>query len=113
MSSYHVKRVKLLYKVILKLNRGLPPSMKELGDTYVRDEFKRHKKCDEKQAEIFLAEWTSYAASLSNQLGVKGIQKGLRSIGHTLTEEQLNKFNDDQILQLYELLNAVKTKDVG
>lgn len=39
----HVRRVRILYKSILKLHRGLPIEVQELGTNYVRDEFKRHK----------------------------------------------------------------------
>ncbi|XP_045469701.1 succinate dehydrogenase assembly factor 3, mitochondrial [Harmonia axyridis] len=113
MNPNHLRQVRLLYKVILKLNRGLPSALKELGNTYVRDEFKRHKNCDQDQAKIFMTEWTNYALDLSNQLGVKGIKEGLSGVGKSLTEEELEKFNDDQILQLYDLLTAAKSKDIG
>jgi hypothetical protein len=39
----HPSRVRILYKSILKLHRGLPPEIQELGNQYTRDEFKRHK----------------------------------------------------------------------
>ncbi|XP_044744604.1 succinate dehydrogenase assembly factor 3, mitochondrial [Coccinella septempunctata] len=110
--SNHGRQVRLLYKVILKLNRGLPPALSELGNTYVKEEFKKHKNCDADQAKIFMTEWTCYAVDLSNQLGVKGIKEGLKGLGKSLTEDELNKFNDDQILQLHELLYAAKSKDV-
>lgn len=55
----------------------------------------------------------NYALDLSNQLGVKGIKEGLSGVGKSLTEEELEKFNDDQILQLYDLLTAAKSKDIG
>lgn len=41
--SSHASRVRTLYKSILKLHRGLPQEVKELGDQYVRDEFRRHR----------------------------------------------------------------------
>lgn len=39
----HARRVKTLYKSILKLHRGLPTEIHELGNNYVKDEFRRHK----------------------------------------------------------------------
>lgn len=54
----HVQRVKMLYKTILRLHRGLPSEIQTLGTPYVRDEFKRHKKCNETEAAIFINEWT-------------------------------------------------------
>ena len=47
----------MLYKAILRLHRGLPAEIQALGTSYVRDEFKRHKDCDEATAVIFLKEW--------------------------------------------------------
>jgi protein gp37 len=57
-SRTHVQRVRILYKTILRLHRGLPTEIQPLGDNYVRDEFRRHKKCVESEAIIFLHEWT-------------------------------------------------------
>lgn len=54
----HVQQVRLLYKTILKLHRGLPKELQELGQTYVRDEFRRHKNCNPKEAQIFMIEWS-------------------------------------------------------
>lgn len=58
MSFTHVQKVRLLYKTILKLHRGLPKELGILGTNYTRDEFRRHKSCGHKEAEIFLQEWT-------------------------------------------------------
>lgn len=55
---FHVQRVRILYKTILRLHRGLPPEIQVLGTNYVRDEFKRHKNCNEDIAIIFMNEWT-------------------------------------------------------
>lgn len=57
-SLSHVQRVRMLYKTILRLHRGLPIEIQSLGTNYVRDEFKRHKNCDESTAIVFLHEWT-------------------------------------------------------
>lgn len=58
MSSLHTQKVRLLYKTILKLHRGLPTELQILGTKYMRDEFRRHKKCSSEQAQIFMREWT-------------------------------------------------------
>ena len=57
MSTLHVSRVRALYRRILLLHRVLPPNLKDLGDQYVRDEFRRHKTAGSKEAERFLQEW--------------------------------------------------------
>jgi len=54
----HVRRVRLLYKTILRLHRGLPKELQELGQKYVHDEFRRHKNCNAKEAKTFMLEWT-------------------------------------------------------
>lgn len=58
MSYTHLQRVRILYKTILKLHRGLPQELGELGTNYARDEFKRHKKCTSDEAKMFIKEWT-------------------------------------------------------
>lgn len=54
----HVRKVRLLYKTILRLHRGLPKELQELGQQYVRDEFHRHKNCNPKETQTFMFEWT-------------------------------------------------------
>lgn len=58
MTYTHTQKVRFLYKSILKFHRGLPEELQILGTNYTREEFKRHKKCNEKEAEIFINEWT-------------------------------------------------------
>ena len=53
----HTQKVRLLYKSCLKLHRGLPIHLKAIGDTYVRDEFKRHKTADQQQVKTFMEAW--------------------------------------------------------
>ncbi|XP_046403059.1 succinate dehydrogenase assembly factor 3, mitochondrial [Ischnura elegans] len=106
----HVQRVRVLYKMILKLHRGLPEAMKSLGDLYAKEEFRRHKNCNAQEALIFMNEWTGYALNLSQQLGLKG-PKHAKPLGHDLSEEELDKMREDQVQQLYELLLASKGKD--
>lgn len=53
----HLQRVRRLYKIVLRLHRGLPSDIKELGDVYVKDEFRRHKSCNPAEANVFLNEW--------------------------------------------------------
>ncbi|KAH0951846.1 hypothetical protein HN011_000422 [Eciton burchellii] len=104
-SRTHVQRVRILYKTILRLHRGLPIEIQPLGDNYVRDEFRRHKKCVESEAIIFLHEWTNYALSLAEQLGLKGPQTA-RPLGKYMREQDVEKLRDEQVRQLYELMLA-------
>ena len=54
----HGQRVRFLYKTILKLHRGLPPELAYMGNSYVKDEFKRHKAVTPENAVTFMEEWT-------------------------------------------------------
>lgn len=58
MSFTNKQRVRILYKTILKLHRGLPQELQILGTNYAKDEFRRHKSCNLEEAEIFINEWT-------------------------------------------------------
>lgn len=84
----------------------MPAELQPLGNNYARDEFKRHKKCNETEAKIFIVEWTNYAVQLSQQLGLGVHGKPKEQIGEHLKVEDLDKFQEDQIVQLYELMKA-------
>jgi hypothetical protein len=57
MDLTHVQRVRMLYKAIFKLHRGLPAELQVMGNSYTRDEFKRHKTCNISEASVFMVEW--------------------------------------------------------
>ena len=52
-----ISRARILYKTILKLHRGLPQELKEFGDKYLKEEFKRHKDADSQFQAKFFKEW--------------------------------------------------------
>ncbi|XP_017875244.1 succinate dehydrogenase assembly factor 3, mitochondrial [Ceratina calcarata] len=108
-SLTHVQRVRMLYKTILRLHRGLPAEIQALGTSYVQDEFRRHKNCDEVAAIIFLNEWTEYTVMLAKQLGLRGPHTA-KPLGKVLKDEDINKFTDEQVYQLYELMLAASGK---
>lgn len=110
MATPHVKRVRILYKTILRLHRGLPESLQPLGNQYAKDEFRRHKTCTTHEATLFMNEWTDYAINLATQLGVKGKPNPVDQIGRNLDEKLLNDLRDEQVAQLYELLVAAKSE---
>lgn len=89
----------------------MPPELQSLGDNYVRDEFKRHKKCNESEAQLFMIEWTQYAINLSENLGLGVHGKPTNKIGKHLEVNDLDKFKEDQIIQLYELMKATTQTD--
>ncbi|XP_037072233.1 succinate dehydrogenase assembly factor 3, mitochondrial-like [Pollicipes pollicipes] len=98
----HVQSVRMLYKTVLRLHRGLPVELKAIGDQYVRDEFRRHREAAPPEAGVFLQEWAGYALRLAQQLGVRGTHRS-RPVGATITEQQLDQMSEEQLHQLHEL----------
>ncbi len=59
-----------LYRQIIKVHREkLPLPLQDLGNSYARDEFRRHRdeQTTEQQWAIFRAEWRKYVAMLSGE----------------------------------------------
>ncbi|KAF5304119.1 hypothetical protein FQA39_LY01904 [Lamprigera yunnana] len=112
MSSTHTQEVRKLYKIILRLNKGLPEELKALGTEYVRSEFKRHKKCSTNEARIFMEEWSNYAVTICEQLGLKG-PKTAKPLGCELREKDLYNFRNEQLHQLHQLKNAATSVNLG
>lgn len=56
-ASAHVSRVRSLYKRILVMHRLLPIDLRALGDQYVKDEFRRHKRSSPEEVKSFMTEW--------------------------------------------------------
>ncbi|KAL6743549.1 ACN9 family protein [Ancylostoma duodenale] len=90
-----------LYKRILRLHYGLPPPARLMGDSYVKDEFRRHKDASPEHTAVFINEWTNYCVTLSKQLSSSGIVKGF--IGKDLEPEKLDSFAEEQLRQLLDL----------
>eukprot|EP00090_Calanus_glacialis_P032658 TRINITY_DN5411_c0_g1_i1.p1 TRINITY_DN5411_c0_g1~~TRINITY_DN5411_c0_g1_i1.p1 ORF type:complete len:125 (-),score=28.87 TRINITY_DN5411_c0_g1_i1:55-429(-) len=103
----HVQKVRLLYKSCLKLHRGLPIHFKAIGDTYVKDEFRRHKGADAQQTQIFMEAWAKYAIQISKQVGLKGPLTA-KKLGEDLKVDDLDNFSEEQLTQLYELYSEAK-----
>ncbi|XP_020799706.1 succinate dehydrogenase assembly factor 3, mitochondrial [Drosophila serrata] len=102
----HPQRVRLLYKTILRLHRGMPAELRALGDNYVRDEFRRHIKCNPMEAQFFMTEWARYASTITQQLGLRGKPKG--ELGEEMDPKAVEMLKDDQVVQLYELMLAAR-----
>ncbi|NWV44676.1 SDHF3 factor, partial [Daphoenositta chrysoptera] len=99
-------RARRLYGRILQLHRALPPALRDLGDRYVKEEFRRHKAAGPAEAQRFLREWE--ATLIQQQINED--KQNLREkavYGIQLTEEKLDDFRDEQIGQLKELMNEV------
>ncbi|CAM9214575.1 unnamed protein product [Discosporangium mesarthrocarpum] len=81
MSAAKKRAILGLYRDILKQHRvSLPPPHQELGDRYVRAEFKAHKEASGEQLGAFVMGWEGYLAQLQRQNG---------SVGQTLSKEDM------------------------
>lgn len=55
-----------------------------------------------------MQEWTKYYVTLANQMGKAS--KG-KTVGQNLSEQVLDDFTNDQIVQLHDLYKELKTLD--
>ncbi|RBR26656.1 uncharacterized protein FIESC28_00564 [Fusarium coffeatum] len=92
-----------LYRRLLRAHRKyLPAEMRLLGDEYIKAEFRAHRKVDNPAHLIgFLTEWQMYAQKI----------EGDQWVGDKLDEQKLSKMSDEQIHQLYELMQAIQNRD--
>lgn len=107
-SKAHQQNVKRLYKIIFRLHKSMPDELREMGNAYVRSEFKLHKNAAPEHVKIFMNEWSNYTKTLMRQVNPK---YGLK-FGAPL-EDRLDELNDNQVTQLYELfLEATKSERI-
>ncbi|CAF9902886.1 MAG: hypothetical protein GOMPHAMPRED_000021 [Gomphillus americanus] len=93
---------KPLYRRILRAHRKhLDSRMRLLGDEYVKSEFRAHRNVENPVHIIgFLSEWQMYAQKV----------EGDSWRGAKIEEGKVQKMSDQQIGQLYELMQAIKTE---
>ncbi|KAI8384765.1 uncharacterized protein BYT42DRAFT_512498 [Radiomyces spectabilis] len=113
-----------LYREILRTHRCLPAAMRDMGDDYVKAEFRRHKSIDNPAHIVgFVSQWQDYLDLLKAQTAPKvdsdsPVSKSdplVRSFnmpddgwGRKLDSQLLDKMSEEQLGQLYELRNEVK-----
>ncbi|KAK3957091.1 acetate non-utilizing protein 9 [Pseudoneurospora amorphoporcata] len=91
-----------LYRRLLRAHRKhLPREMRLLGDEYVKAEFRAHRSVDNPAHLIgFLTEWQLYAQKI----------EGNSWVGEKLDKGKVEKMSDEQIGQLYELMQAIQKR---
>ncbi|CUS07210.1 unnamed protein product, partial [Tuber aestivum] len=94
-----------LYRRLLRAHRNkLSPERRVLGDKYVKAEFRRHRRVENPLFIVgFLKEWQLYAQAVEGETWRDG----------KLEEGKLEKMNDQQIGQLYELMRAIRPGDTS
>ncbi|KAL2879972.1 hypothetical protein SGCOL_004691 [Colletotrichum sp. CLE4] len=91
-----------LYRRLLRAHRKhLPSEMRLLGDEYIKAEFRAHRTVDNPAHLIgFLTEWQLYAQKI----------EGNSWVGEKIDPVKVAKMSDEQIGQLYELMQAIKER---
>ncbi|EEP76133.1 acetate non-utilizing protein 9 [Uncinocarpus reesii 1704] len=90
-----------LYRRLLRAHRKLPRELRLLGDEYIKAEFRAHRDVENPIHIVgFLTEWQLYAQKL----------EGDSWRDEKLDKAKLEKMSDQQIAQLYELMQATKEK---
>ncbi|CDO92719.1 unnamed protein product [Kluyveromyces dobzhanskii CBS 2104] len=93
-----------LYRCILREHRNLHPTQRELGDQYVKNEFKLHKNTDNPLYIVgFLASWQDYLHMITRGEWEEG----------TLSTDLLDKMSPEQVTQLYELMKEAEQLKSG
>ncbi|KAL9123995.1 MAG: hypothetical protein Q9217_006632 [Psora testacea] len=91
-----------LYRRLLRSHRKfLPKEMRVLGDQYVKSEFRSHRDVENPMHIIgFLTEWQMYAQKV----------EGDAWKGEKLDKGKIDKMSDQQLGQLYELMQAIQVQ---
>ncbi|KAH7928099.1 ACN9-domain-containing protein [Leucogyrophana mollusca] len=90
-----------LYRSLLRAHRRLPVEMRSLGDSYVKDEFRRHREVSNPVHVMgFLSQWKMYLDELPHDADSKSFKK--------LDPTVFEKMSPEQLGQLYELMHASK-----
>ncbi|CAJ2501026.1 Uu.00g038790.m01.CDS01 [Anthostomella pinea] len=91
-----------LYRRLFRAHRKhLPSEMRVLGDEYIKAEFRAHKDIDNPAHLIgFLTEWQLYAQKV----------EGDAWVGEKLDPAKVEKMSDQQMGQMYELMQAIKKR---
>ncbi|KAH6692327.1 hypothetical protein F5X68DRAFT_259014 [Plectosphaerella plurivora] len=92
-----------LYRRLLRAHRKfLPAESRLLSDEYIKAEFRAHRNVENPAHLIgFLTEWQLYAQKI----------EGESWMGDKIEQNVLEKLSDDQVVQLYKLMQAIKERD--
>lgn len=91
-----------LYRRLLRIHRKkLGPEERVFGDSYLKSEFRRHRDIENPLHIVgFLTEWQQYGQAL----------EGDDWKGRKIEKELLDKMSDQQVGQLYELMQAIQKR---
>jgi hypothetical protein len=95
-----------LYRSILKVHRQkLPVEMRQMGDEYVKSEFRLHKKAtNQAQLTDFFQAWEHYLRTMQQSAG---------KFGRDMEKEETKKLNDEQRIKLAQLRDEARNSMAG
>ncbi|KAI7615453.1 hypothetical protein KC319_g19685 [Hortaea werneckii] len=78
--------------------------MRVLGDEYIKSEFRAHRDTDNPVHIVgFLTEWQTYAQQI----------EGENWRGEKMDKSKVDKMSDQQVGQLYELMNSIRERELA
>ncbi|TKA75530.1 Succinate dehydrogenase assembly factor 3, mitochondrial [Friedmanniomyces simplex] len=94
-----------LYRRLLRSHRKyLTPELRVLGDEYVKSEFRAHRDTENPVHIVgFLSEWQRYAQMI----------EGDSWRGEKMDKGKVDKMSDEQIAQMYELMQAIRERELA
>ncbi|KAK1061637.1 hypothetical protein LTR12_009044 [Friedmanniomyces endolithicus] len=94
-----------LYRRLLRSHRKhLTPELRVLGDEYVKSEFRAHRETENPVHIVgFLSEWQRYAQMI----------EGDSWRGEKMDKTKVDKMSDEQIAQMYELMQAIRERELA
>ena len=85
-----------LYRQLLRAHaQRLPAAQRELGDAYVKSEFRSHRDADAKFLAAFESQWREYLGVLRSQ--------SVDAPGRDLTADELSAMSDEQKVQVVDI----------
>ena len=88
-----------LFRSILRAHQKyLPPTHRELGDSYVKAEFRLHRGASANFLTQFERQWRDYLTTLRVSSGAEGA-----SLGREMTADEIAALSDEQKVKLLEI----------
>ena len=107
-ASAQPRRLLQLYRNILRLHRGMPPTLREMGNKYVRSEFVAHKSATPEQLNTFERAWRDYEQQLLT-VQRNDPSNPLADPGRSLTDEEVVSMTPEQIDKLQEAKESLSS----
>jgi hypothetical protein len=104
-----------LYRRLLRLHRKkLNPEERIFGDTYIKAEFRRHRDIENPLHIVgFLQQWQTYGEMLDRKDGEGDGTEWMKGTEEWAMETLLERMNDQQVGQVWELYNAIQKRNTG